>query len=183
MAITFDAFGEERALIRRCQEGEADALRSFYERFFTPVYRYVLASVGHHEDAEDITAEVFVKAFRGLHSFRDHAKPVTAWLFRVARNEVIDHYRRRARRIAAVSIDAQQIEHAGRYDPIGGKGLVLDLSRALRGLSEPQREAMLLRLVAGLSTREAASIMRMPEGTVRSHLHFGVKALRVAMER
>lgn len=182
MAITIDAFSDERTLVLGCQAGEDVALRSFYERFFKPVYRYVFASVGHHQDAEDITAEVFVKAFRGLHGFRDQAKPVTAWLFRVARNEMIDHYRKRARRIAAASIDAQQIEHAGRYDPIEASGLVMDLTQALRELGEARREAVLLRLVGGLSTREAAQAMNIPEGTLRSHLHYGIKELRGAME-
>jgi RNA polymerase sigma-70 factor (ECF subfamily) len=183
MAITLDAFGDERALILGCQAGEQIALRSFYERFFAPVYRYVLASVGHHQDAEDIAADVFVKAFRNLDRFQVRSKPVTAWLFRIARNEVIDHYRRRGRRIAAASIGAQQIEHAGRYDPMEATGLVMDLAEAVRALREAQRDAVLLRLVAGLSTREAAETMKIPEGTLRSHLHHAIKALRAAMER
>lgn len=183
MAITLDAFGEERFLIQQCQAGEDAALRAFYERFFAPVHRYVLASVGRIQDAEDITAEVFVKAFRGLHRYRHDNAPLTAWLFRVARNELVDHYRRQARRIGAISLDAQQIADGGRYDPMEVTGLRLDLARALNSLSDVQREAVLLRLAAGLSTREAAQAMRIPEGTLRSHLHYGVKALRQAMER
>ena len=77
----------------------------------------------------------------------------------------------------------QQIERRERYDPMEVKGLLMDLSSALDALPGAHREAVLLRLVAGLSTREAATVMQIPEGTLRSHLHFGVKALREAMER
>ncbi len=177
-------FGDERALVSACKAGEEAALRSFYDRFFPPVFRYVLASIGHHHDAEDIATDVFVKAFRAVGTFEDQSRPVTAWLFRIARNEIIDHLRRRGRRIAATSMDQpQQIERRERYDPMETKGLLIDLSSALDALPGAHREAVLLRLVAGLSTREAATVMQIPEGTLRSHLHFGVKALREAMER
>jgi len=185
MAILTDAFGEERALVYACQAGDEAALSLFYERFFGPIYRYALASLGRREDAEDVAAEVFVKAYRGIARFRfqDEAKPVTAWLFRIARNEVADHFRRAARRIAAGPIGAQQNEPAGRFDPLETTDLVMDLSRALRTLRDAQREAIVLRLAGGLSTREVAAALGKPEGTARSLLHHGIKALRSEMER
>ncbi len=185
MAIVADVLTDERALVLACQAGHDVALTSFYERFFAPVYRYVLATVGRCEDAEDIAAEVFVKAFRGIGGFRfqDEPKPVSAWLFRIARNEIADHFRRARRRIAPSSLSAQQIEPSGRYDPWETRDLVMDLAQALRALPAGQREAIRLRLAAGLSTRQTAEAMRKPEGTVRSLLHHGIKAVRAAMER
>jgi len=185
MAIVVDTLADERALVLACQAGHDDALASFYERFFAPVYRYVLVSVGRREDAEDIAAEVFVKALRGIGGFRfqDESKPVSAWLFRIARNEVADHFRRAGRRLAPSSLDAEQIEPSGRYDPWETKDLVMDLVQALGTLPAAQREAIRLRLAAGLSTRQTAEAMGKPEGTVRSLLHHGIKAVRGAMER
>lgn len=182
MAIVPEAISAERELMRGCQAGELDALSSFYERFFSSVYRFAYGSVGSREDAEDITAEVFIKAFRNIRRFRDQAKPVAAWLFRIARHEVADHYRRRRRRIVALPFVSEQIEHAGRYDPLETPAAVMDLVSALRNLPEAQREAVLLRLVGGLSTRQTAQAMARPEGTVRSLLHYGIKALREAMQ-
>jgi RNA polymerase sigma-70 factor (ECF subfamily) len=182
MATWIGASGDERELVRACQAGEEAAMRSFYEHFFSPVFRYVLATVGHRQDAEDITAEVFARALQGLGSWRDDSRPVAAWLFRIAHNQVADHFRRKGRRPAGVPLDAQRIDDAGRYDPLEGKAILLDLARAIGDLPAPQREAVLLRAVAGLTTREAAGVMRIPEGTLRSHLHFGLKALRAAME-
>jgi RNA polymerase sigma-70 factor (ECF subfamily) len=180
--VNTETFGDERAFVRACRDGEQAALAAFYDRYFTPVYRYVLASVGQREDAEDITAEVFVKAFGGLQRFDHQAKPLAAWLFRITRNQVVDHYRRKSRRISASSIDAQQEQDAGRFDPWETSALLMDLARALRVLPEARRQAVLLRSVAGLSTREAAEAMGIPEGTLRSHLHYGMQALRAAME-
>ncbi len=180
-----DALADERALVLACQAGHDAALASFYQRFFAPVYRYVLASVGRREDAEDIAAEVFVKALRGIGGFRfqDEPKPMTAWLFRIARNEVADHFRRAGRRLAPTSLGAQQIEPGGRYDPLETHDSVMDLARALRTLPGAQRDAIVLRLAAGLSTRQTAEAMGKPEGTVRSLLHHGIKAVRSAMEQ
>ena len=185
MAIVIDVLTDERALVLACQAGQDAALASFYGRFFAPVYRYILASVGRREDAEDLAAEVFVKALRGIGGFRfqDESKPVTAWLFRIARNEVADHYRRAGRRIAPISLDAQQTEPGGRYDPLETNDSVMDLARALRTLPGAQRDAIVLRLAAGLSTRQTAEAMGKPEGTVRSLLHHGIKAVRAAMEQ
>ena len=185
MAVFADTFADERALVLACQSGHDTALAAFYERYFAPVYRYVLASVGRREDAEDIAADVFVRALRGIGGFQyqDDAKPVAAWLFRIARNEVADHFRRASRRIAPSSLSAQQTEPGGRYDPLETKDSVMDLASALRTLPGTQRDAILLRLAAGLSTRQTAEAMGKPEGTVRSLLHHGIKAVRAAMER
>ena len=183
MAIVTQARGSERDLVVACQAGDDAALSAFYDRFFSPIYRFVLASTGSREDAEDVTADVFLKAFRGIAAYRDQSKPVAAWLFRIARNEVADHYRRNSRRPATLSIDLQQEEPLGRYDPVETAGLLLDLARALAGLPRDQRQAVLLRLAGGLSTRQTAEVMRKPEGTVRSLLHHGIKALRAAMEK
>lgn len=182
MAFIADAYGADRELVLACQAGSESGFFRFYERYFAPVYRYVLASVGRHHDAEDITADVFTKAFRSIGRFRDESKPVTAWLFRIARNEIVDYHRRRGRRLSPVPVDLQRNDAAGRYDPLENKAVIMDLNRALRTLPAAQREALLLRLVSGLSTRQAAEAMRMPEGTVRSHLHHGIRALRAAME-
>ncbi len=185
MAFITDVLVEERDLVRACQAGEDVALSAFYERYFGPVYRYALAATGKREDAEDVASEVFVKALRGIGGFRfsDDARPVTAWLFRIARNEVADHFRRTRRRIPALSLEAQQTEPSGRFDPLETKDLVMDLADALRQLPAAQREAILLRLAGGLSTRQTAAAMRRPEGTVRSLLHHGIKAVRATMER
>ena len=181
MAAYVEALGDERALILACQAGEEAALSSFYERYFSQVHRFVLASVGSREDAEDITAEVFMRALRGIERFEDRERGVLPWLFRIVRNEIATHYRRKSRRIAPDSLETQQNGQLGRYDSSETVDRVMDLATSLRQLPRAQRDAVTLRFAAGLSTREAAQAMGMPEGTVRSHLHFGIKALRKAM--
>jgi RNA polymerase sigma-70 factor, ECF subfamily len=183
MSFFTDARREEIELVRACQDGHGAAFASFYERYFSQVYRYALGAIGNRQDAEDVAAEVFIKAFRGIDGYQDHAKPIAAWLFRIARNEVADHFRRSRRKLPARSLDAQQIDLAERFDPVETGGRLLDLAEALRALPRLQQDAILLRLVGGLSTRETAEVMRMPEGTVRSHLHHGITGLREAMER
>ncbi len=81
-------------LVTRIQNGDADAFRQFYDEYAPLVYKYVYIRVSDHHEAEDLTAEVFVKAWKGLPNYQWQGAPVTAWLFRIAHNAVVDKYRR-----------------------------------------------------------------------------------------
>ena len=86
---------EERALILRIQRGEKEAFRELYDRYARLVYRYIILRVRHAQDAEDLTAETFSKAWRSIASFEWRDTPFGAWLMRIAHNLIVDRSRRR----------------------------------------------------------------------------------------
>ncbi len=89
---------EERELVRAAQQGDREAFARLYEANAERVYRYLLGRVDDPADAEDITAEVFIRAMRALPSYKPTRVPFVGWLFRIAHNEAANHMKKRARR-------------------------------------------------------------------------------------
>ncbi|MGH2442337.1 MAG: RNA polymerase sigma factor [Chloroflexota bacterium] len=153
------------------------AFGELYERYYTRIYRYVYHRVGAAVDAEDITAVVFMKALESLPSFQSRRNGFAPWLFRIARNSVVDHYRRRKKQC---SLDAAE-HKASDADPVG---LVLlserrsELHTLLECLSNDQRDVVLLRYSADLSFPEVAYALGKNEPAVRMLLHRALRKLK-----
>lgn len=169
---------DEESLVRRAQARDAEALNQLYEAHFEKVYRYVAMKLGNAMEAEDVTQEVFLKALGSISSFRWRGTPFLAWLYRIARNQVIDHYRRRPK-VPPVSIDGLQLSEAG--DPVEmaeQKNEIESIMRAARKLTEAQQEVIVLRFVSELSIAETARVMGRTEGAVKALQHSALAALR-----
>ncbi len=156
-----------QALVRRAQEGDADAFEKIYDKFFLPIYRYT-AFRAPVEMAEDIVADVFVKAWEKLHQYKTQAGvPFGAWLFRIARHTVIDAYRKE-RNFEEVS---EEIADPDSFNRADARVRTNDLLRVVRGalndLPKRYREVLLLSYVAELPGGEVARVLRMSEGAVR----------------
>lgn len=164
------------SLVRRAQAGEAGAFGQLVERHYRFVFRVAWRWLGHQSDAEDVTQTVCMKLADTIRSF-DNRASFTSWLYRVTLNAVRDHQRsqhRRGRLAAAVA----QVSEEGRS---GGQEEVLhlaDIWRAVRGLPEKQRDAVMLVHGEELSQAEAGRIMGCTESTVSWHIHQARKALR-----
>lgn len=162
--------------------GEVEAVGHLYDALLEPIYRYVAVRVGRREDAEDLTQLVFERIVAALPGYRDRGLPFAAWAFRIARNAVIDHHRR-----------ARATERLGTIaEPIDGLELealslrteeVRELREAMARLTADQREALLLRYVAGLSAEEAAAVMGRQAGTIRGLTFRAIGALRRHLAR
>jgi RNA polymerase sigma-70 factor (ECF subfamily) len=164
--------------------GAQDAYRELLRRYERPVFNLVLQIVGGRADAEDLTQEVFVKAFRALRQF-DPARRFSSWLFKIAHNHALDHLRKS--RAPAVSIDTD--EHAETLVADGPSPADLTerarLADALRGaigrLRVEYREAVVLRYQEDLSHEDIADVMGVPVGTVKTYLHRARKDLALVM--
>jgi RNA polymerase sigma-70 factor (ECF subfamily) len=163
----------ERALVRAARRGDDDAWRSLFDDYYPRLQAYMRARVQDHALAEDLAAEVFVDAFRGLPRFQWRGKPFGAWLFRVARNRVRMHFRTEARRPDAVS-DVPPSLPGDSPEP----DLALVIEQTLAELSPDHREAIELRYVIGLSGQEAAAAMGRSHGSFRMLLHRAVQAFK-----
>lgn len=163
----------ERALVRAARRGDDDAWRSLFDEYYERLHAYMRARVRDDALAEDLTAEVFVDAFRGLPRFQWRGKPFGAWLFKVARNRLRMHFRTESRRPDAASEIPPSLP-ADTPEP----GLALAIEEALSGLSPDYREAIELRYVLGLSGQEAAAAMGRSHGSFRMLLHRAVLAFK-----
>lgn len=175
---------EEHDLIRKAQSYDPDAFGAIYERFYNGVYRYIFYRVGEQSLAEDLTMEVFVKAMEAIDTYSFRGVPFSAWLYRIASNLVVDHFRRQPSQMA-VSLEEKLV--ASLEHPTG----VLEsefahhqLRRALSELTDDQQQVVILKFVDGLSNLEVAQILGKTEGAVKSLQHRALASLgRVLGER
>ncbi|MFW6055763.1 MAG: RNA polymerase sigma factor [Chloroflexota bacterium] len=160
------------------QDNEA-RLAALFDSCYPRIVRYVYSRTGNPTEAEDIASEVFVRAFESLDRYRDKGAPMEAWLFSIARNLVIDHYRRSGK-LDRVT-DDEGIELQSSDDTAGHAEQCLlmgDVRAALHHLSADQREVVTLRFFGGLSSREVALIMNKGHGAVREMQRAALEKLR-----
>jgi RNA polymerase sigma-70 factor, ECF subfamily len=157
---------------------DPEAFGLLYDRYCDRIHRFVYARLRDRAAAEDVTAEVFFKALRGIGSYRPAAGPFSAWLYRIAGNAVIDHVR--ARR-PTVSLELE-MDTTDPSSPVEDQAIdrveVAHVYRAIDELSHAQRTAVVLRLERDLPIAEIAGHMNRSEGAVKLLLHRGLIALR-----
>ncbi len=179
-------------LITRILAGEGDAYRPLVLRYQNRLFAMVCGMVRDPEDARDIVQMSFVKAYQNLKSFRIDSAFYT-WLYRIAMNLAIDHCRKTKRRkttsydeaVAARDDDGEILDTHHADSPLRllqRKELHERIYGALDELTEDQREAILLREVEGLSYKEIADQMNVPEGTVMSRLFYARKRLQTILK-
>ena len=165
-------------LVAASQQGDPEAFGSLFDAFYGPVYRYVAARVGRPSDAEDLAQLVFVKALEALPRYEARGVPFGGWLFKLARNIVIDHIRTR-RDTSPLDVMIERPNPEDGPDELAVLRQELDgVAHAMRRLTPEQREAIELRFFAGLSAKEAAEAMGRQEGTVRGLQFRAIAALR-----
>lgn len=158
---------ELQQLVKRAQEGDTEAFSAVYNHFFTPIYRYAAFRLPA-ELAEDVTADIFVKAWEKLHTYKLHKNvPFGAWLFRIARHSVIDTYRTQ-RGFEEVPESLPDPDHLNAAETRLQRNDALRIVRAaLDRLPKRYREILLLSFVSELPHSEIARVLRMTEGGVR----------------
>jgi RNA polymerase sigma-70 factor, ECF subfamily len=175
--MTIDEDAIER-LVVEARNGDTWAFGLIFDRYHEPVYRFIASRVHRPSDAEDLTQLVFVKVLEALPRYEARGVPFGGWLFRLARNAVIDHVRTRHEHAELDAVTAWAHGEAG-PDEIAVVRQELDaVGTALASLTDEQREAIELRFFAGLSAREAADAMGKQEGTVRGLQFRAIAALR-----
>jgi RNA polymerase sigma-70 factor, ECF subfamily len=175
--MTVDDEAIER-FVEAAKDGDPEAFGALFDHFYAPVYRYVAARVGRPSDAEDLAQLVFVKALEALPRYELRGVPFGGWLFRLARNVVIDHVRTRREHVTLDIIVQQSTPDDGPDELAVLRQDMDSVAFALRRLTPEQREAIQLRFFAGLSAKEAAIAMGRQEGTVRGLQFRAIAALR-----
>ncbi|MBI4133212.1 sigma-70 family RNA polymerase sigma factor [Candidatus Uhrbacteria bacterium] len=170
--------GEER-LIAAAKQGDADCFGRLYDHYIPPIYRFIFMKVTNREEAEDLTHEVFLSAWQHLHRYTSRGFPFSSWLYQIARNRVIDHYRGKRQTVAVEVADTE-----GVVDPISPDAQIdqsLDLETvrvAMRGLTHDQQDVIILKFLEDLPHREIAATLSKSEGAVRLIQHRALTELR-----
>ncbi len=179
-AIVFD----EVAVVEGAKRGDPQALSALYEQYFPKVYRYVASRLASTEDAEDVTEEIFLRVLNNVGNFEWRGLPFGAWVFRIARNEIISHVRRQKTR----GIPAELTESIADYAPDHTLAIETELTmvvvrQAVERLPEAQRQVVALRFIAGLSVAETAQALKKTENNVKVLQHKAIAKLRLMVER
>jgi len=168
---------DDRSLVDAVLGGDRDAFRALVEREQVTVFRACLRILGRRPDAEDVTQESFVMAYRALGSYRGDG-PLGGWLMRIATRQA---YRRLHQRRETAQLPEEMPQRSASSDPLQVT-LAQERSSAVRaavaGLSEPYREVVALRFFAEMSLEEIAGATGRPLNTVKTHLRRGVDRLR-----
>ena len=155
---------DERGLIKRAQRGERRAFSVLVEHYWTRLYRWLYHLTHDQHTAEDLAQESFLKAFSGLSRFREGN--FQAWLFRIAHNSWVNHYRPKQKVRQALPNDLIDDEESPEEATLTREALQL-LARAVGRLPRDFRGAFLLRAEEGLSFKEIANVLEITEETAR----------------
>ena len=164
---------EDPDLIARAKQGKVEAYNLLVSRWERRIFNYLLRLVGDREDAQDLSQEVFLKAYLNLGRLQDTTR-FGPWLFRIAHNEAFSHLRKKR---PETEWDARLFEAAAapRSEPVE---LALAAKRALASLSDEQKEAVVLKIYQGFKFEEIAEVLSCPVSTVKSRLYSALDALK-----
>ncbi|RMG89697.1 MAG: sigma-70 family RNA polymerase sigma factor [Chloroflexi bacterium] len=175
---------DESALIERAKT-DKEAFGELYERYVGRIYNYVYYRTGNADDAEDLTARIFIRAMQHIHNYEDKGVPFSAWLYRIAHNMVANWHRDRSRR-KIISLDDIAQWHAHEDSPEFLAEVLEDketLLAAIRRLPADRQELLILKFVDRLSNAEIGEIMGRSEGAIKSLYHRTLLSLRDELER
>jgi len=160
----------EEELVVRAKGGDRAAFADLYEMHLDRVFRYFFYRTGHRQDAENLTEQVFLKAWQAIPTYNHRGAPFSAWIFRIAHNLLIDHRRRQRE---TVPLDEElEIEDAGSEpgELASRRAEARELAQALARLSPQEQSVVVLRFVERLDHRTVANIIGKSEVATRSIL-------------
>jgi len=171
----------DRELIRRAQRGDPHAFGDLYVTHAPAIFRYLFAQLGNCMDAEDLTGEVFLKAWQSLPKYMERGVPFLAFLFRIAHNTLVDHFRQNNRLEQQAPDEMDGYHEDGTPEPVDTVGKLLEHQKILGVLSKlrPDYQSVLtLRFISELSPEETARVMKRSVGAIRVLQHRALAALR-----
>lgn len=171
---------DEQEVVEAAQRGNQAALAKLYEHYFPRVYRYVYARLASSEDAEDVTEEIFLRIIDNIDGFSFRGLPFGAWVFRIARNEVVSHVRRQKVRTATSPLtETIQDPSPDHVDELVTQLTIATVREATERLPEAQRQVISLRFGAGLSVAETAQALGKTENNVKVLQHKAIAKLQI----
>jgi RNA polymerase sigma-70 factor, ECF subfamily len=173
----------EQQLVLQAQAGNSEAFGQLYDAYMERIYRFVYFRVEDQQTAEDITSQVFLKAWGNLDRFRFSRTPYLAWLYTIAHNAVIDHYRTRKVATALDDVQLSQPDHSEAVEnEIDLTVEMQSVKSALQTLTDDQQKVLTLKFIEGMSNNEIARHLGKREGAIRALQMRGLQALAKQLE-
>ena len=174
-----DPTADLRRLVERAQAGDRAALEELYLLHFDRIYSYLHLSVGNRHDAEDLTNQTFVKMIESIERFQWRTVPISAWLFRIAHNLAMDHFRAGRRwqpeeEPPEPRGSAERSAEEAAFHSIGRKSMLAMIEE----LSPDQQQVLTLKFLFGFANADAAAILGKTEGAVKSLQHRALASLQ-----
>lgn len=168
----------EKAVFEAAQQGDNHSFGKLYDYHFDAIFRFIYYRTNHQQTAEDLTEEVFLKAYRSLVNLKGGTETLRGWLYSIARNTIIDHYRK-----AKETVDLDALEQLPSYedsvvDRLEASDDTLALLETLKKLSPEQQIILKLRFFEDLSITEIATTLNKSEGNIRIIQHRGLQQLK-----
>lgn len=176
----------QASLLARARKGDERAFKRLYRELHPPIVRYLARRLRSPEDVEDLTSRVFHRFLEHLQDFQPGRGSVRSWLYGIARNALIDHYRTRPEAKASHETLDFPAEHAGDPRPDALDSLIFDeesrMAHGLLGCQSPEiREMFALRFGEGMSTREIAAVLNLSEAAVRQRFSRVMRVLKAKL--
>jgi RNA polymerase sigma-70 factor (ECF subfamily) len=173
-----------RRLVEQAQQGDRDALEELYLLHFDRIYSYLHMSVSNRHDAEDLTTQVFVKMLESIGKFRWRSAPFSAWLFRIAHNLAMDHFRANRRwqpeeEVPEPDPGEGSAAEEEAFESIGRQSML----QLIEKLSREQQQVLTLKFVFNFSNSDAATILDKTDGAIKSLQHRALASLQRQLER
>lgn len=173
----------EKSIIESAVRGESSAFGMLYDHYHPKIYRFVLVKVSCREEAEDLTHQVFLHAWQNIQNYRNFGFPFSSWLYRIARNQVIDHYRTHKNTLAIDEVNSDLFPDTADSGASAEQNLRLDAVRAaLATLKSEYQDVIIMRFIEELSLKETAAAIKKSEGAVKLIQHRALKQLRSLLE-
>jgi RNA polymerase sigma-70 factor, ECF subfamily len=173
---------DDRPLVERARRGDQDAVRALFERYFDRIYNYVYARLGRAEDAEDLAIDTMTRSLTRLDLFQDQGVAFSSWVYRIAHNATIDHYRRHGK-VTLVSLEQATLPQSADPSDLAVERLSNDdLRSAIRDLTEEQQQVLVLRFFQDLTAAQVADIMGKSVGAVQALQHRALASLERALQ-
>lgn len=173
---------DDEQLIKKSKSGDAEAFGELYEQYAEVIFRYVYSHIQSRLDAEDLTEEIFMRAWKALPKYDERGLPFSAFLFRAARNSLIDFYRQHKTTQSIEDLELQSSE-PGPEESVSDRLSNIDLRSTLSELREDYRSVIIFRFLSGLSPEETAQAMQRSVGAIRVLQHRALSALKELLER
>lgn len=174
----------ETELIRKAAQGDSSAFGVLYERYLNPIYRYLYFRIGDEASAEDMTEEVFVRAWESLPRYQVRKDSFKSWLYRIAHNLYVDTLRKKTpQTIENEEMENKRDEHPLPEETLSRQQDMATLTRAVQQLNDIEQQVVLLRFVDGLSHREVGRFIGKSEQASRVIQHRALTALHAILSQ
>lgn len=173
-----------KEFVKKAIKGDAEAFGKLYDAHMPAIYRFILVKVSNKADAEDITHQVFVNAWRGINGYKPRkGLPFSSWLYRIARNAVIDFYRTSRHHLDIDTVPEEAISKSPDFEAKFDTEIKMGgIRTALSKLDDEQESVLLMRFMNDMSYKEIAETLDKSEGAVRVIQHRALKRLKIIYE-